>query len=121
MRSMATHPRRFTLRRSLAVAAVLVGLTATSALPAQAAGSGFWDGMDSFNSSRWAKANGYSNGSMFNVGWRSDHAWNSGGVMGLNLNNTPCSSRGCSGKPYASGEYRTTDRYSYGRYEVRMK
>ena len=122
MRSMATHPRRSKLHRRLLVTALLVGLSAPAlALPAQAAGGSFWDGMDGFNSSRWAKANGYSNGSMFNVGWRADHVWHSGGVMGLNLNNTPCSSGGCSGKPYASGEYRTNDRYGYGRYEVRMK
>ena len=122
MRSMATHHHRSTLHRWLLVTALALGLTAAPglALPAQAAGGGFVDNLDSFNTSRWAKANGYSNGSMFNTGWRADHVWHSGGVMGLNLNTTPCPS-GCSGKPYASGEYRTTDVYSYGRYEVRMK
>ena len=114
MRSMATHHHRSTLHRWLLVTALAVGLSATPAfvVPAQAAGGGFVDNFDSSNS-RWAKADGYSNGSMFNTGWRADHVWHSGGVMGLNLNTTPCPS-GCSGKPYASGEYRTTDVYSYG-------
>ena len=122
MRSMATHHPRSALHRWLLAAAFLVGLSAAPglALPAQAAGGGFVDNLDGFNSARWAKADGYSNGSMFNAGWRADHVWHSGGVMGLNLNTTPCPN-GCSGKPYASGEYRTTDVYSYGRYEVRMK
>ena len=123
MRSMATHHHRSTLHRWLLVAALAVGLSAAPGfvLPAQAAGGGFVDNLDGFNTARWAKADGYSNGSMFNAGWRADHVWHSGGVMGLNLNTTPCSSGGCSGKPYASGEYRTTDVYSYGRFEVRMK
>ena len=122
MRSMATHHHRPTLHRWLLVTALVAGLSATPAfvLPAQAAGGGFVDNFDGFNTGRWYKADGYSNGTMFNAGWRADHVWFSGGVMGLNLN-TPPARAACSGKPYASGEYRTTDLYSYGRYEARLK
>ncbi|QHT57556.1 family 16 glycosylhydrolase [Cellulomonas sp. H30R-01] len=123
MRSTTTHRHRPALRRRLMVTAFLVALVAAPALatPAQAAiGGSFVDNLDGFATSRWHKANGYSNGGMFNSGWRADHVWHSGGVMGINLDNYGCPS-GCSGKPYASGEYRSNDMYSYGRYEVRMK
>ncbi|MEU7875471.1 family 16 glycosylhydrolase [Dactylosporangium sp. NPDC049140] len=36
------------------------------------------------------------------------------------LDNQSCPS-GCSGKPYASGEYRSNDLFSYGRFETRLK
>jgi endo-1,3-1,4-beta-glycanase ExoK len=123
MRSMMTHNHRSAPRRWIFVAALLVGLSATPALvsPAQAAiGGSFVDNFDSFDTARWSKADGWTNGSMFNAGWRADHIWHGGGIMGLNLDNAGCPS-GCSGRPYASGEFRTTNQYSYGRYEVRMK
>lgn len=121
MRSTTTH-RRSALRRGLLVSALLVGLSATPALvsPAYAVGGSFTDNFDYHSSGRWHMANGWSNGGMFNSGWRSDHVWHNGGVMGINLDNYGCPG-GCSGKPYASGEYRTNDTYGYGRYEVRMK
>ena len=40
--------------------------------------------------------------------------------MTLTLDNATCPT-GCSGKPYASGEYRTLDVYGYGKFETRMK
>ena len=123
MRSKTTHRPRSALRRWVLATTLTVGLAAgpVLALPAQAAiGGGFTDDFNGLNTARWYKADGYSNGSMFNVGWRADHVWNSGGVLGINLDNAGCPG-GCSGKPYASGEYRTTDLYSYGRFETRMK
>ncbi|MFC9690185.1 glycoside hydrolase family 16 protein [Kribbella sp. NPDC056951] len=108
----------------LALAALtLVGgvLTPTGSQAATTAiGGSFVDNFDGFDTGRWHKADGWSNGSMFNVGWRADHVWFSGGVMGLNLDNASCPG-GCSGKPYASGEYRTNDLFSYGRFETRLK
>lgn len=109
-------------RRWFLLPFVVVCLTSVlaSAPAAHAAiGSGFTDNFNSLDSGRWYTADGYSNGGMFNAGWRSDHVWFNGGVMGINLNTTPCPG-GCSGKPYASGEYRTTDLYSYGRFETSM-
>ncbi|GIG23607.1 hypothetical protein Cch01nite_43310 [Cellulomonas chitinilytica] len=124
MRSTTTHHHRSTpLRRLALVAALLGGLAVAPALapPAEAAiGGGFTDDLDGFDTARWYKADGYSNGGMFNAGWRADHVWHSGGVMGINLDNAGCPG-GCSGKPYASGEYRSTDLYTYGRFETRMK
>ncbi|MEV4642369.1 glycoside hydrolase family 16 protein [Actinoplanes sp. NPDC049548] len=89
--------------------------------PASAAiGGSFTDNFDTFDTGRWHKADGWSNGSMFNVGWRADHVVFTGGTMGINLDTATCPS-GCSGKPYASGEYRTNDLYSYGRFETRLR
>src|SRR4051812_32501077 len=100
-----------------AILGVVAAVAGTGYAPAQAAiGSSFTDNFDSFATNRWHKADGYSNGSMFNTGWRADHVWFNGGVMGLNLDTTPCPG-GCAGKPYASGEYRTNDLFTYGRSE----
>ncbi|WP_444970781.1 beta-glucanase [Streptomyces sp. SAI-25] len=116
-----TASRRFRTRRRLlaplaALALVLQPMTA----PAHAVGGSFTDHFDFHDTARWSKADGWSNGSMFNVGWRADHVWFNGGVMGQNLDVATCPA-GCSGKPYASGEYRTNDLYSYGRFEARLK
>jgi endo-1,3-1,4-beta-glycanase ExoK len=102
----------------------LLGLTAllsiAAAGSAHAAGNTFFDGLDVYNSSLWQKANGWTNGGHFNCGWRADHISFSGGIMTLTLDNATCTA-GCSGKPYASGEYRTLDVYGYGKFETRMK
>jgi len=88
--------------------------------PAKAVGGTFFDGLDSYNTGRWNKADGWTNGGMFNVGWRADHITFASGIMNLRLDTTPCPS-GCSGRPYASGEYRTDDFYGYGKFETRLK
>ena len=44
----------------------------------------------------------------------------SGGLMTLQLDNATCPT-GCSGKPYASDEYRTNDVYGYGTFTVHMR
>ncbi|MCE0535446.1 glycoside hydrolase family 16 protein [Kineosporia rhizophila] len=115
---------RSRLARAAAVAtlAVFTAVVSPSAsAPAQAAASsGFLDHLNGFDTRRWHKANGWSNGGVFNAGWRADHIRHSGGVMAINLDTATCPS-GCSAKPYASGEYRTNAQYSYGRFEVRMK
>ncbi|GAA2848407.1 beta-glucanase [Actinoplanes cyaneus] len=111
------------ITRSRAAGVILglaIALAGPGAVPARAAiGPSFTDNFDRFDTGRWYKADGYSNGGMFNAGWRADHV-TVGGTMNLNLDNQPCPG-GCSGKPYASGEYRTTDLYSYGRFEARLK
>jgi endo-1,3-1,4-beta-glycanase ExoK len=107
---------------ALTALSVVTAVTAPiSAEPAQAAiGGSFVDNLDGLDTGRWYKSDGWSNGSMFNVGWRADHVWFNGGVMGINLDTASCPG-GCSGKPYASGEFRSTDLYSYGRFEARMQ
>ncbi|MFC8801397.1 glycoside hydrolase family 16 protein [Promicromonospora sp. NPDC057138] len=129
MRSRTTQHSTTRRHRLLAVAltlglapALVLGLSAVPGLtpPAAAVGGSFVDNLDTYNTARWNKADGWTNGGVFNAGWRADHIWRSAGIMGLNLDNATCPG-GCSGRPYASAEYRTDDLYSYGRYEVRMK
>ncbi|MFF8480417.1 glycoside hydrolase family 16 protein [Streptomyces antibioticus] len=123
MRSPTTPRRRFKARHWLIppLAALVLALNPLLSPTADAAiGGSFTDNLDSFDTGRWHKADNWTNGSMFNVGWRADHAWFSGGVMGINLDNATCPS-GCSGKPYASGEYRSNDLFTYGRFEARLQ
>lgn len=74
----------------------------------------FWEPMDYFNTSAWQKADGYSNGSMFNCTWRSKNVTFSGGNLRLALTSPSYNKFEC-------GEYRSTAKYGYGKYEVRMK
>jgi len=75
----------------------------------------FWDAMNSFNTGAWNKAT-WSNGGMFNCGFKADHAYFSGGQLVLKLDNVASS-----GKPYSSGEYRTNNTFSYGTFETNMR
>jgi beta-glucanase (GH16 family) len=81
---------------------------------------GLLDNLDSFNSGLFSKSDGYTNGNSFNCGWRSDHINFSDGIMTITLDNRTCPS-GCSSRPYASGEYRTTKKYGYGLFEASLK
>ena len=81
--------------------------------PAQ---SSFSDSFDTFNTARWAKADGWSNGSPFDNAWRADHVNFANSLMTITLDNLAYL-----GEPYSSGEYRTTGFYGYGCYEVRFK
>jgi len=80
----------------------------------------FQEPLDAFDSSRWFRSDAWTTGGEFNVGWRADHVRFADGKMELRLDTTPCP-EGCSGRPYASGEYASTRYYGFGRYEVRMK
>ncbi len=80
----------------------------------------FTDGFDSFNTTQWHKADGWDNGGKFACGWRADHAIVSEGKLTLLLDDVSCPD-GCSGQPYASGEYRTNGFYHHGTYTVVMK
>jgi beta-glucanase (GH16 family) len=109
-------------RHGARLCAALLGLVFLSAAvkPAYATGGTFFDGLDYFDTTRWQKSDGWTNGNPFNVGWRADHVNFSGGFMTLQLDTSTCTA-GCSGKPYASGEYRSVDTYGYGKYETRFK
>ena len=100
------------------LAAVTISFLQVQAAPLT--GSQFWDQLNTFDQSRWAKSDGWSNGLPFIVGWRADHIVHSNGFMTLNLNNTACPG-GCSGQKYASGEYRSLDFYGYGCYAASLK
>lgn len=78
----------------------------------------FTDDFNTFNTILWHKADGWTNGDPFNCGWQVDHVTFSGGIMSLLLDNLGCP---CSGRDYASGEYRSNGHYQYGVYTVRMK
>jgi beta-glucanase (GH16 family) len=107
-------------RKPLLYLTSLCLLLSITVRPAYAVGGTFFDGLDSYNSTRWFESNGWTNGNPFNVGWRADHVSFASSIMTLQLDNAGCPS-GCSGKPYASGEYRTNDFYGYGKYETRLK
>ncbi|HEY3568147.1 MAG TPA: beta-glucanase, partial [Thermoanaerobaculia bacterium] len=112
------------LSKSPAAALRVLGLSllVSSAVisPIHALGGSFADDLNSYDTTRWTKADGWTNGGVFNCGWRADHATFSGGLMTLQLDNATCPT-GCSGKPYASDEYRTNDVYGYGTYTVHMR
>lgn len=76
---------------------------------------GLWEPMNSFISSVWQKAD-WTNGGIFNCGFKPDHISHSNGIMTIKLDNVPSY-----GKPYSSGEYRTKNTFSYGSFEVNLK
>lgn len=63
-------------------------------------------------------ADGWCNGSMFNVTWRKKNVTFNDGKMQLIIDNDASKANGV---PYSGGEFRSDDHYGYGRYEVSMK
>ncbi len=69
------------------------------------------------DSKRMQKADGWSNGSVFDCTWRGSNISFQDGIMRMKLD-----SDGENASPkWSGGEYRTRDFYHYGKYEVRMK
>lgn len=66
----------------------------------------------------WECADGWTNGSMFNVTWRKRNVNFNDGRMQLTISNDLTPSVDI---PYAGGEFRSREFYGYGRYEVCMK
>lgn len=62
-------------------------------------------------------ADGWCNGSMFNVTWRSENCTFENGKMQLIIDKD----KKVGTVPYAGAEYRSKDFYGFGRYEVSMK
>lgn len=62
-------------------------------------------------------ADGWCNGSMFNVTWRKENVTFENNAMQLIIDKDAKVGT----VPYSGGEYRSKDFYSYGRYEARMK
>jgi len=77
----------------------------------------FQDGFDSVSTQAWSKSDGWSNGSIFNCTWRASNVTLADGAMHLTLNKD--AQKGS--VPFAGGEYRTNDTYSYGLYQVSMR
>lgn len=63
-------------------------------------------------------ADGWCNGSMFNVTWRKENITFENEKMQLIIDNDNSDAKTV---PYSGGEYRSKDFYGYGRYEVSMK
>lgn len=76
----------------------------------------FLDDMNGFDSSRWHKADGWTNGMPFWCGWRGDNAQVADSQLVLRVDDVASQ-----GQPYSAGEYRTNATYGYGRIEARMK
>lgn len=72
---------------------------------------------EEFESETMQKADGWSNGYMFDCTWRADNVNFSDGVMKLTIG-----SDGDNASPkWSGGEYRTKEFFHYGMYEVSMK
>ncbi len=94
----------------LATSPVEAGKPLPTPLPAQGS---FVDPLDTYDTSRWAKADGWVNGAPFDNAWRADHITFANSQMSITIDNTAYL-----GKPYSSGEYRTLGFYGYGCFEA---
>lgn len=73
--------------------------------------------LDEYDENLMQKADGWTNGSMFDCTWRGDNVTFLDGIMTLKINQD-----GENSSPkWSGGEYRTKDFYHYGKYEVSMK
>jgi endo-1,3-1,4-beta-glycanase ExoK len=83
--------------------------------PPVALGS-FIDHLDTYDTSRWLKADGWKNGTPFDNAWNADNITFSGGIMVICLDD-----QAALGEPYSSGNYQSTGFYGYGCYEASYK
>ena len=77
----------------------------------------FEDSFARYDDASWRQSNGYSNGSVFDCTWRKENVDFDDGTLILRLLDEPSSAT----PKYSGGEYRTTEKYGYGVYTVRMK
>jgi len=89
------------------------GLGARKVVRPPPAQGDFVDHLDFYDTSRWLKADGWSNGPPFDNGWLADHVEFMYSFMDLRLDDTATR-----GEPYASGHYQTTGFYGYGCFEA---
>lgn len=73
----------------------------------------FIDHFNTFDSARWMKADGWTNGPPFDNAWTADHIYFSDGVMHIVLDD-----ESNLGEPYTSGNYQSNGFYGYGCYEA---
>jgi endo-1,3-1,4-beta-glycanase ExoK len=113
-------------RRQLWLITLLVGCTTTliplqevlakrGGKPPVALGS-FSDHLDTYDTSRWLKADGWKNGPPFDNAWQAENITFSGGTMDIRLDD-----QAALGEPYSSGNYQSTGFYGYGCYEASFK
>ncbi|MFW2489183.1 beta-glucanase [Clostridium chromiireducens] len=101
----------------LLVGTFLVGTLIPTPASASLITTHMGESFDSANTSSWSKSDGWTNDGMFNCTWRSSNVNFSNGAMTLTINKD---TKGGT-KPYAGGEYRSNNTYSYGLYQVNMK
>lgn len=73
--------------------------------------------LDDHDGKRMEKADGWSNGSIFDCTWRGDNITFVDGIMTMKIDHDYENSS----TKWSGSEYRTKDFYHYGKYEVRMK
>jgi beta-glucanase (GH16 family) len=79
-----------------------------------------FDELRTLDESVWRPSDNYANGELFRCGWRKANSIFKDGKLALRVDNDGCP-ESCSGRPYASGELQSKNKYGYGRYEARMK
>ena len=103
----------------LTVLLVMSGLADISVVTAKAASayteSEFTEEFDAMNTRDWHKANGWTNGGVFNCDWRGDNVAFHDGKMELIIDQDATDGVG-----YSGGEYRTNHTFHYGKYQVSM-
>lgn len=106
------------LAKRLVSAAAAAALSVNMLLPASAAtkfnGGYFGTGFDSYDWGKMEASDGWSNGGMFDCTWSKDNVQFSGGKMNLSIT-------GNSWQGYKGAEYRTTQTFGFGMYDVSMK
>lgn len=108
------------LRRIIGLAAAAAIAAAALIIPSGASaastftGSYFGTGFDSYDWGKMEASDGWSNGGMFNCTWSKDNVQFSGGKMNLSIT-------GNQWQGYKGAEYRTTQAYGFGMYDVSMK
>jgi len=76
----------------------------------------FTDHLQFYDTSRWLKADGWTNGPPFDNAWLADHISFADGRMVIRLDDQPAL-----GEPYSSGNYQSLGFYGYGCYEASLK
>ncbi len=109
-----TSTRR--LSDSMPLLALVAALAAASSHAAPVAQPSFRDDLTMLDTTRWMRADGWTNGSPFDSAWKADHIGTTTSLMALRLSNAPTL-----GKPYTSGQYQSLGYHGYGCYETRMR
>ena len=113
--------KRANMRKALIAGLLAVTMVFTAqtgsvhvAEAAQFQGESFGVGFAGEEHATMHKADGWSNGDMFNCTWRADNVWFDG-YLNLKID------RDYATGGYSGGEYRTNDTFGYGMYDVSMK
>ncbi|MBR5091587.1 MAG: family 16 glycosylhydrolase [Ruminiclostridium sp.] len=110
--------KKRSLLKVITSAAVSLSLLVTSAVTSSAAskfnGSYFGSGFDYYETDKFEKSNGWSNGGMFDCTWSGNNVSFSGGIMNLSITGNRWSG-------FNAAEYRTNQTFGFGMYDVSMK